>query len=98
MNKVKDNIATGLLCGFIAPALAFIIYVKIKQPHETLIDVVNEFIRLKIVTVILSFAAFINLVVFFAFIWVKADKSARGVLTATIIYAFAVIILKLTTT
>src|SRR5436190_16894720 len=97
MNKAKDNLITGLLCGFLAPALAFIIYAKIKQPNDALMDVVNEFIRLKIVTVILSFAAFINLLVFFAFIWVKADKSARGVLTATIIYAFLVIILKLTT-
>ena len=97
MKKVKDNIITGLFCGFLAPALAFIIYAKFKQPNYTLTDVINEFIRLKIVTVILSFAAFVNLLVFFAFIWIKADKSARGVLTATIIYAFVVIILKLTT-
>jgi hypothetical protein len=96
MNKIKDNLVTGLLAGFIAPLLAFAIYTKYKQPNETLVNVINEFIRLKIVTVALSFAAFINLIVFFAFIWVKADKSAKGVLTATIIYFFFVIILKLT--
>jgi hypothetical protein len=95
MNRLRDSILTGMLCGFIAPAVAFLVYAKFKQPDYALIDVINEFIRLKIVTVILSFAAFINLIVFLLFIWLKADKSARGVLTATILYAFFVIILKL---
>ena len=94
MKKIKDNIWTGLLCGFIFPAVVFLLYAKFKQPGDALADVIREFIRLKIVTVILSFAAFANLLVFLAFIWMKADKSARGVLTATIIYAFIVIILK----
>jgi hypothetical protein len=94
MNKLKDNVYTGLFCGFAAPAIAFLIYAKIKQPDEAVMAVIKEFIHLKIVTVILSFAAFVNLLVFFAFIWIKSDKSARGVLSATIIYAFLIIILK----
>jgi hypothetical protein len=95
MNRLKDKLLTGLLSGIIAPAVVFILYAKIKQPDNTLSEVINEFIRLKIVTVILSFAAFVNLLVFLFFIWFKADKSAKGVLTATILYAFLVIILKL---
>jgi hypothetical protein len=94
MNKFKDNIYTGLLCGIVAPALAFIIYAKVKQPEHALAEVINEFIRLRIVTVALSFAAFVNLLAFFAFIWAKADKSAKGVLVATVLYFFFVIILK----
>ena len=96
MSKVKDNLLTGLLAGIIAPALAFAIYAKFKQPNETLMDIINEFIRLKIVTVVLSFAAFVNLLVFLAFIWIKADKSAKGILMATLIYFFLVVLLKLT--
>jgi hypothetical protein len=95
MNKIKDNILTGLFAGIVAPAVAFIIYAKFKQSNATVLEVINEFIRLKIVTVVLSFAAFVNLLVFFAFIWTKSDKSAKGVLAATIIYFFFVIILKL---
>jgi hypothetical protein len=95
MNKIKDNLWTGLLCGVLAPAIAFMLYAKFKQPEHTVAEVIKEFIHLKIFTVVLSFAAFINLLVFLFFIWVKADKSAKGVLTATLLYAFAVIILKI---
>ena len=95
MSKIKDKLWTGLVCGFLAPAIAFIIYAKLKQPNDAVADVIKEFIRLKIFTVVLSFAAFINLLVFLSFIWMKADKSARGVLMATMLYALAVIILKI---
>jgi uncharacterized BrkB/YihY/UPF0761 family membrane protein len=94
MKKIKDNVFTGLVFGFIAPLIVFIIYTKIKQPDDAFTDVVREFIRLKIFTVVLSFAAFVNLAVFFLFIWTNKEKSARGVLTATLIYAFVIIILK----
>jgi hypothetical protein len=96
MKGIKDNLITGLLCGFVAPAIVFLLYSKIKQPDDAVADVIREFVHLKIVTVILSFAAFVNLIFFFIFIWIRADKSARGVLIATIVYAFIVIILKLT--
>jgi hypothetical protein len=95
MTKIKDHLLTGLLCGFLAPAIAFLVYAKFKEPDHALTEVINEFIKLKIVTVILSFAAFVNLIVFLLFIWFKADQSAKGVLTATILYAFFVIILKI---
>jgi len=94
MNRIKDNVLTGFFCGFLAPALAFIIYAKLKQPNDAVMDVIREFIRLKIFTVVLSFAAFINLLVFLLFIWMKSDKSAKGVLIATLLYAFVVIVLK----
>jgi hypothetical protein len=94
MKKINDNVFTGLACGFIAPLIVFIIYAKIKQPDDAFADVIREFIRLKIFTVVLSFAAFVNLAVFFLFIWTDKEKSARGVLTATLIYAFVIIILK----
>jgi hypothetical protein len=94
MNKFRDRIFTGILCGILAPALAFVIYAKTKQPDHSLTDIINEFIRLKIVTVVLSFAAFVNLLVFLLSIWLKSDKSAKGVLIATMLYFFLVIILK----
>ena len=95
MNKIKDNQITGLMLGFLAPAIAFIVYAKLRQPNDAVADVIKEFIRLRIFTVVLSFAAFINLLVFLFFIWLKADKSAKGVLTATLLYAFVVILLKI---
>lgn len=44
---------------------------------------------------ILSLCVVPNLLIFFTFIWTNRDKSARGVLLATIIYAMYVCIMKL---
>lgn len=92
---MKDNVLTGLISGVAAPLIAFAVYAKIKFPEEKMLDVVQSIAQLHIVSAIISLCVFVNLLVFFIFIWNKADRSAKGVLGATFIYAFIVVILKL---
>ena len=93
--KVKDNIITGLVAGLAAPVVIFFIYSKIKLPAEKIFDIFNSIKELGILSAVLSLCVFVNLLVFFIFIWSHADRSARGVLAATFFYAFVIIILKL---
>lgn len=93
---IKDNIFIGLLCGLIAPVISFSVYTKIKFPEEAIMNVVNHIMQMGILSTIISLSVFVNLLVFFLFLWSKADRSAKGVLAATFLYAFLVAILKLT--
>jgi hypothetical protein len=93
--NVKDNFFTGLVCGIAAPAAAFSIYAKTRFPEESLMIVMEHVKALGILATIISLSTFINLLVFFIFIWTKADRSSKGVLAATFMYAFTVLFLKL---
>ncbi len=93
--NLKDNFFTGLICGLVAPLLAFSVYTKIRFPEESLTNVIHHITELGILATIISLSVFINLAVFFLFIWMKTDRSSKGVLASTFIYAFIVVILKL---
>jgi hypothetical protein len=93
--NIKDNFFTGLICGAVAPVIAFSVYTKISFPAESLMTVLHKINELGILSTIISISVFFNLLVFFIFIWSKADRSAKGVLGATFIYAFIIVIMKL---
>ncbi len=94
--NIKDNFFTGLICGLAAPLIAFSVYTKIRFPEEALMNVFQHVKALGIVSTMISLSVFVNLLVFFLFIWSNADRSSKGVLASTFIYAFIVAILKLT--
>lgn len=94
--KIKNNAWIGFLSGVAAPLIAFSIYVKIKFPNEDILSVINDILQLGVLSAIISLTVFVNLLVFFIFIWNNADKAAKGVLGATFIYAFIVVLLKVT--
>jgi hypothetical protein len=93
--SIKNNLVTGLVSGIFAPLIAFVIYSKIKFPEEPLQTIFNHIKSLGILSSMISLSVFINLLVFFLFIWTKSERSARGVLAATFVYAFTVAVLKL---
>src|SRR6185436_8966634 len=93
MKNKMNSFVVGLICGLTTPALAFIVYSKIKFRHETLITVMQHIKELGITSNIISLAVFVNLPLFFTFLWTHRDLSARGVLGATFLYAFAVAVL-----
>ena len=92
---IKDNLFTGLLSGLMAPVVTFSIYTKIKFPEETILNVLHHITEIGILSTVISLSVFINLLVFFLFLWSKNDHSAKGVLAATFLYAFLVAVLKL---
>ena len=94
--RIKNNAWIGFLSGLVAPLITFSIYVKIKFPREDFLSVVNDILQLGVLSPIISLTVFVNLLVFFIFIWSNADRAAKGVLGATFIYAFMVVLLKFT--
>ncbi len=90
-----DSITLGTIVGLVAPLLVFIIYYLIAYHGMRLQSFFNYLHNGEIFIPIISLCATINLLLFFICIWTDRDKSARGVLQATFIYAIYVCIMKL---
>lgn len=88
---MRKEILVGFLVGLLATAMGFYFYVEFVlngsfQESLTIINNKNLYGQ------ILSIAAIPNLLVFFVFIKKKQDYRARGVLIATILVAFLILV------
>ncbi|HHC79330.1 MAG TPA: hypothetical protein ENK46_05570 [Flavobacteriia bacterium] len=88
---MKKEIFIGFLIGLLATAAGFYLYVEfvLAGTFEEAFAIVAE---KKLYGKILSIAAIANLLVFFVFIKKKQDYKARGVLIATFLVAFIILI------
>lgn len=88
---MKKEIIIGFLIGILATIAGFYLYVEfvLEGTFEEAMVVINE---KKLYGKILSIAAIANLLVFFVFIKKKQDYRARGVLLATFLVAFLILI------
>lgn len=93
--KKYNNIFIGLAGGVAAPAVAFIIYFKIHDPRLGIQDTVLRLQESGVLSYYASLSAIVNLLLFFLFLRLNAERAARGVLGATILYAFIILFLKL---
>lgn len=92
---VKDSLALGLALGFIGPILGAIIFYLLRLSHEPFGHFVEKvFMYPTFMAPLLSFGAIVNLLFFFIFLWTEKALSARGVIFATLLYAFFVVVLK----
>jgi len=62
----------------------------------TLSDFLSSFQRMGMLSKVLSLSAIPNLLLFFLFIWTDRNLSARGVVFATLVVAFVMLVLKFT--
>ncbi|HDJ33726.1 MAG TPA: hypothetical protein ENF21_06470 [Bacteroidetes bacterium] len=93
--KTKANrVELGLFLGLLMPVLTFFVFYLFLHDESGIVEFINEVIVRQISTQVISLCAVPNLLLFFIFIWADRLYSARGVLTATFIIAFAVLILK----
>ncbi len=88
---MRKEILFGFLAGLLATVLGFYLYVEFVlngsfQESLTIINNKNLYGQ------ILSIAAIPNLLVFFIFIKKKKDYRARGVLIATFLIAFIILV------
>jgi len=97
LGKTKyDSIALGTVIGLFAPLLVFITYYLIIYHGMNMAAFLHYLTNGEIFVPVLSLCCFAsNLLIFFIFIWTNRDKSARGVLQATFVYAIYVCIMKL---
>ena len=91
MNK---NVNKGFSIGIIAPIISLIIYISFILEVE--IDIAfAEFERLNTLTHHISLSVFLtNILLFFMNLKTNKEDVAKGILGATIVYAFIVVIIK----
>lgn len=83
----------GFFVGLIAPFVAFSVFILFVLELD-LIQTISQVSKSDKLPHVISLSLLINLVIFFMKIKTKREKAARGILGATIFYAFIVLYLK----
>ena len=92
-NKKFDTLLTGLVPALVLPVLIMMVFWLVKSDRG-LLEFLTQFQQMKMLSKVVSLAAIPNLLLFFIFIWTNRNFSARGVIFATFLLAFIMIILK----
>jgi hypothetical protein len=87
-----DNVGIGFLIGFILPIFVFFVVYLIGENEISVTEYIKSLQKLNVLIKLGSLCVFVNSAVFMGFIKLKFEKTARGMLGATIIYAFAILI------
>ena len=95
MKNWSNNLSTGFIIGILSPPLAFYIFSLFEYRSESAIELIKGFAGRKVLTHIISLSVLINLPLFFTFLSSNRENAVRGIIGATFIYAFVILILKL---
>ena len=90
-NKL-DNMGIGILVGFLLPVIIFFAVYYFSDEKVSFTEYLENLWYLQALVKLGSLCIFANSAIFMLFIKLKYDKVARGILAATILYAFAVLI------
>ncbi len=90
--KRLNSAGIGFLTGFLIPVVVFFLVYRFNENNISFKNYVKGLWHVQALVKLGSLCVFANLLVFMGFIRLKYDQSARGVLGATIIYAFVVLI------
>ncbi|CAN5486257.1 hypothetical protein BH11BAC2_BH11BAC2_23290 [soil metagenome] len=90
----KDAFITGFIPGLILPLIGFWIYFMLFFNYMDFKGFYHHVIRANLFVSVLSLGVILNLGIFFLFYKIEADRSAKGVIAATFLYAFMVIYFK----
>jgi hypothetical protein len=91
--KSLNTLLTGLVTGLLFPSLTLLVLWKVKSDLG-LIEFLVQFQKLQMLSKLVSLSSIPNLLFFFLFIWTNRNFSARGVIFATLLLAFLMLILK----
>jgi len=83
----------GLIPGLVLPPLTLVIFWLVKS-DLSLWNFLERFQLLGMLSKVVSLATVPNLLLFFLFIWTQRNFSARGVIFATLLMAFVMLVLK----
>ena len=93
MKAWSNKFVTGFIIGIFSPPVAFFIFCYIKFYDESAIALIQGYIKRNVLTHIISLSVLINLPLFFGFLGSSREYSSRGVIGATFVYVFVVLIL-----
>jgi hypothetical protein len=92
MTKKFDKIWVGALTGIVLPFIVMGIVYFSSYGYLTVPQFLRKMVFASIILKLLSLCAVINLGAFFLFYRVELDKAARGVIFATMVLAFVVVV------
>lgn len=90
----KDAFLTGFLPGLILPLIGFYIYFLLFFKYMGFASFIQHLQRINMIVSVLSLGVILNLGIFFLFYQKELDRSARGVIAATFVYAALVVYFK----
>jgi hypothetical protein len=90
-----DRLVVGFTIGLLVPVVFFMIVYQIKYGNMDFMTYIRKTWEMKLFWKILSVCVFPDLGFFLLFFRRKYDMAARGIILATFIYAFAVLVAKL---
>lgn len=86
---------TGALSGLAIPALSIFLFYLIFAPENfSFTDFINYTRYVRLTSPVISLCVLPDLLLFFIFIWTDKYFSARGVITATLVYVMLVLLIK----
>ena len=91
---MDNQFVKGVFVGLIAPIVAFVIYVAFYLEADVM-ETYNSLVKINKLTHVISLSAIINLLLYFMNLKTNRDLISKGILFATMIYAFIVLGLKL---
>ena len=89
-----DKTEIGFLSGGLLPVFIFFAVYLFNNNEISLADYTSNLWQLNALAKLGSLCVFANVLVFWGFLKLKYERAARGVLGATIIYAFVVLLSK----
>ncbi|MEO6681951.1 MAG: hypothetical protein ABIN48_03915 [Ginsengibacter sp.] len=91
----KDNFVFGLILGFIAPMIGFLVYKFVKFKNLTLEEMFQWLMmNPNLITVSITVSLMANAILFTIYINGHRDKTAKGIFVLTMIYAILAMTLK----
>ena len=93
-SKKQNRIRSGLIPGLLLPVAVFVAMYLLSGKKEVFSDYLYNLWILNALVKLLTLCVLPNLVLFLLFMGRKYDLAARGVLMATFLYAFIVVISK----
>lgn len=87
-----DTFGTGFLAGLLLPVIIFLVVYLMQETQVSFAEYLSGMWKMQALIKLGSLCVFANVAVFWIFLQKKYEKAARGVLGATILYAFVVLI------
>ncbi len=92
--KKLDNVGFGLLTGLLLPLIIFVVIYFVRDNSLSFSDYMKSLWMIHVLLKVGSLCVLANVAAFWGFLHLKYERAARGVLGATILWAFVVLISK----
>lgn len=91
----KDNFWLGVVIGFLAPVIGFLIFKLVKYSRFSLKEMYQWMtMNHNLITAYISVSLFANALLFTLYVNARIDKTAKGIFLVTVLYAVSALLIK----